>query len=170
MNLNNIELRSSRLILKPFTPLDSDEILRYITPTLTRYMSWDPPPNRQVFDEICYGWLDHIKNGKELICTIRNSNDNEFLGLVGLHNIQSEMPELGIWIREDRHGLGFGQEAVKRVASWASGKFKINSFMYPVAVENFASRKIAESLGGTPYSYEKKRKYDSVTYLIPRII
>ena len=170
MSWNSIEIRSFRLTLKPFTSFDSDEIFRYITPTLTRYMSWDPPENRQEFDKIWHEWLDHIKNGQELICVIRNSNDNEFLGLVGLHKMQSEIPELGIWIREDRHRLGLGQEAVKSIASWASGNLKIKSFIYPVAVENFASRKIAESLGGTPYSYEKNRKYDSVTYLIPKII
>ena len=170
MNWDNIEIRSFRLILKPFIPLDSDEIFRHITPTLTRYMSWDPPKNRQAFDEIWHVWLDHIKNGRELIFVVRNNNNNEFLGIVGLHEVQSEKPELGIWIREDRHGLGFGQEAVKSIANWASENLRIKSFIYPVAVENFASRKIAESLGGTPYCYEKKHKYDSITYSIPKII
>lgn len=170
MSQNCIDIRSSRLTLKPFTPLDADEVFQYITPTLTRYMSWDPPQTRQEFDEIWHGWLDNIKNGKELICVIRNSTNNEFLGLAGLHQMQSETPELGIWIREDRHRSGFGREAVKSIASWASGNLKIKGFIYPVAIENFASRQIAESLGGTLYSYEKKRKYDSVIYSIPIII
>lgn len=167
MSCNNIDIRSFRLILKPFTSLDANEVFKYITPTLTKYMAWDPPKNRQEFDEIWHKWLDDIKNGRELICVVRNNTNHEFLGLAGLHQIQSESPELGIWIREDRHRSGFGREAVKSIAYWASKNLKIKSFIYPVAIENFASRQIAESLGGTPLSYKKERKYDSVTYSIP---
>jgi len=170
MRWNSINIRSFRLTLKPFTALDADEIFQYITPTLTKYMSWDPPQTRHEFDETCYKWLNNIKNGEELICVIRDSANNDFLGLAGLHQMQSETPELGIWIREDRHRLGFGREAVKALSSWAIENLKIRSFIYPVAIENFASRQIAESLGGIPSSYEKKRKYDSITYVIPTII
>ena len=50
---------------------------------------------------------------------------------------------------------------------WASGNLSFKNFIYPVAVENYASRHIAESLGGVISEYKNKPKYDSVTYAIP---
>ncbi len=133
-------------------------------------MSWDTPSSRQEFDEIWYKWLDNIKQGVELTFVLRNSVNNEFLGIAALHQMQTEIPELGIWIREDRHGLGFGKETIQSIVDWASIHLKIKQFIYPVTIENYASRKIVESLGGILYSYEKKPKYDAATYLIPTII
>ncbi|HEV3104841.1 MAG TPA: GNAT family N-acetyltransferase, partial [Trinickia sp.] len=51
-------------------------------------------------------------------------------------HVRSESPELGIWIREDRHKEGFGREAVGLVARWASRTIGIESFTYPVASLN----------------------------------
>ena len=169
MDLSSVEITSSRLILKSFTHLDADEILQCITPTLTQYMSWDPPQTRQAFDDVCHAWLMNMKHGTELTCVIRNNANHAFLGLVALHRVQSECPELGIWIREDQHKLGFGFEAVHCLAHWASHNLNIQQFSYPVAIHNLASRRIAESLGGIAHHYEKKPKYDSVTYHIPTV-
>lgn len=168
MNLNDIEIRSLRLVLKPFTANDVDEVFAYITPTLTRYMSWDPPSTRQEFDEVWQSWLRLIAQGQELVCVIRRSSDQKFLGLVGLHHIPHTTPELGIWIREDEHGSGFGREAVTAIAEWASSHLIFQYFLYPVAIENYASRKIAESLKGVQIAQKTQRKYVSVIYAIPR--
>lgn len=167
MTWQTLEIKSSPLILKPFTAEDADEIFNCITPNLTRYMSWEPPQNRQVFAATWQQWLRNIDHKTELTLVIRNINNNEFVGLTALHQVQSETPELGIWIREDRHGSGFGRSAIKALVEWASIHFHIKHFIYPVAVENTASRRIAESLGGTVYEQIQKPKYDAVTYAIP---
>ncbi len=167
MNWNEIEITAPKLYLKPFTSLDADETFKCITTTLTKYMSWDPPQSRDDFDQTWRKWLPAIQNGTDLVFVIRSVINDEFLGLAGLHQTQSKTPELGIWIREDRHCLGFGLEAVKSVAAWASSHFHYEHFIYPVAIDNQPSRKIAESLGGTIQSHQKQRKYDSVTYAIP---
>ncbi len=50
MTLNTVTLFTQRLTLKPFTVNDADETYNCITPTLTRYMAWDPQP-RHEFDQ-----------------------------------------------------------------------------------------------------------------------
>ena len=167
MPKQHFNLSTARLTLKPFTATDADDTYQQITPTLTRFMSWEPPETRQDFDQIWQRWLEQIKNGEELICVIRKNENQEFLGIVGFHHVQSNTPEIGIWIREDRHGLGFGPEAVRTLVTWASKKFNIQHFIYPVAIENMASRKIAESLGGIAQYVEQQPKYKAVTYFIP---
>ena len=144
MDYEKIVIQSSRITLKPFTAHDADESYHCITPTLTRFMSWEPPENRQVYDGIWQGWIQHIAEGSEYVFVIRHAESEEFLGLGGLHDVQSKTPELGIWIREDRHGAGYGKEAVTAIANLASADFDFEHFIYPVAIENHASCRIAE--------------------------
>ncbi|MGA3248581.1 MAG: GNAT family N-acetyltransferase [Paraburkholderia sp.] len=77
---------------------------------------------------------------------MRQRVDGSFLGLAGLHHVRNISTELGIWIREDFHTQRVGREAVSLVARWASLAPGIESFTYPVAGENYPSRRIAESL------------------------
>ncbi|RZG77920.1 N-acetyltransferase [Acinetobacter sp. WCHAc060033] len=168
MDYEKIVIQSSRITLKPFTAHDADESYHCITPTLTRFMSWEPPENRQVYDGIWQGWIQHIAEGSEYVFVIRHAESEEFLGLGGLHDVQSKTPELGIWIREDRHGAGYGKEAVTAIANWASADFDFEHFIYPVAIENHASCRIAESLNGIAMYCTQKPKYKAVTYFIAK--
>ncbi|AOM85154.1 GNAT family N-acetyltransferase [Acinetobacter baumannii] len=166
MTLNTVTLSTQRLILKPFTANDADETYNCITPTLTRYMAWDPQP-RHEFDQTWSNWLKNFALGTEIIFVIRETSSQVFIGLVGLHRIQTSNPELGIWIREDYHYHGYGREAVTAVAKWAIDFVKPDFFVYPVAEDNYPSRKIAESLGGKVVSKFTGPKYELVTYEIP---
>jgi len=47
-----IPIESKRLSLAPFSANDADAAYSCITPSLTRYMSWDPPADRDSFDRI----------------------------------------------------------------------------------------------------------------------
>ncbi|WP_174920491.1 GNAT family N-acetyltransferase [Burkholderia metallica] len=164
----NILIESHRLSIVPFSALDADEAFPCITQTLTRLMSWEPPKDRAEFDRVWQSWLPTIIDRTDLVFTIRERGSMAFLGLAGLHRAKSESPELGIWIREDRHGEGFGREAVKWVARWASAALNSSEFTYPVAEENRGSRRIAESLGGVIVECYDTSKYRCVVYRIPR--
>lgn len=165
--VGTIHIESPRLSIKPFSSDDADVAFPCITPALTRFMSWEPPASRENFDQIWRSWLPTIEDGSDFVFAIRVRRDGQFLGLAGLHHVQTNMPELGIWIREDRHGEGFGGEAVAQVAQWATQTRGIQRFIYPVAEENRASRRIAESLGGVVIEQRTAAKYDSVVYQIP---
>lgn len=166
MNLHEVSISTQRLNLNPFSAEDADETFNCITPTLTRYMAWDPQP-RHEFDQTWNGWLKNFKARSEIIFVIREAHSQIFVGLVGLHRMQTPHPELGIWIREDYHYHGYGKEAVSGVAKWAIDFVKPDYFIYPVAEENYPSRKIAESLGGKVVSKSTGPKYEFVTYEIP---
>ena len=52
---------------------------------------------------------------------------------------------------------------------WASATVDREGFLYPVAVQNTASRRIAERLGGEIIATRSGAKYDSVVYRIPAL-
>ena len=169
LRAGDIHIESARLTICPFLAGDADDTFPCITPSLTRFMSWEPPPNRAEFDRLWQSWLPAIDDGSDFVFAIRRIVDRSFLGLVGLHDVRSRRAELGIWIREDHHSEGFGREAVGLVARWAIRTLRIQSFTYPTAEANSPRRRIAESLGGIIVGSRITPKYNSVIYQIPNL-
>jgi RimJ/RimL family protein N-acetyltransferase len=163
-------ITSERLSIRPFAPSDADEAYGCITPTLTRYLSFDPAPSKAVFETIWRGWLPKIEAGVDLPFAIRHRETCKLIGLAGLHRTGHAEPELGIWVREDLQAQGYGREAVRAIASWAAASFKPHSFIYPVAKQNTPSRRLAEALGGIVVAERRATKYGSVVYRIPAAV
>jgi len=87
--------------------------------------------------------------------------------MASLEDADSVCPELGLWLKESAHRQGFGREVVAALVEWGHAFLGKASFTYPVAVENIASRRIAENLGGEIIGTRTNPKYDSVIYRIP---
>ncbi|WP_233237242.1 GNAT family N-acetyltransferase [Bordetella sp. LUAb4] len=163
----DIRIESDRLVLKPFSAADADEAYACITPTLTRYMTWDPPASRAEYDSVWRDtWGPALAAGTDVIFVVRRREDGEFQGVVGIQHITDGSAEIGIWMREDRHGQGTGRAAAHLAAQWANSDLGITHFTYPVAEQNTASRRIAESLGGVVAEQRNTPKYAGVVYHI----
>jgi RimJ/RimL family protein N-acetyltransferase len=172
MDLGAVSLTSVRLSLRSFAPADAPEIFAAVTPTLTRYMGWDPAPSPHAFEEIWRAWLPAMAEGSEGHFVVRLGGSREFLGMAGLHHVGSAEPEVGIWVAEAKHGNGYGREAVAALVSFASSGLGKEAVVYPVAAANGPSRRLAESLGGEIVAKRVLRKdggveYPEVVYRIP---
>src|SRR5215510_11728335 len=173
-DLRTVSFASPRLRLRAFTAKDVPEAFTLATPSLTRFMGWDPSPSLRAFSEIWRAWLPSMAAGTDLALAVRLKTTGEFLGMGGLHRIDCPQPELGIWIRESAQGLGYGREVVAAIVAWGSARIRSAGFVYPVVTENRASRRLAESLGGTLVGTAVLRKpsgatLDEVVYRIPAI-
>ena len=115
MDLSTTSLRSKRLLLRAFAPTDAPDAFAEATPTLTRYMGWDPAPSLEAFAHIWRTWLPMMVASTDLSIAVRLASSHEFLGMAGLHHVAEDEPEVGIWIKEVMHGRGFGREAVAAV-------------------------------------------------------
>ena len=87
--------------------------------------------------------------------------------MASLENADSVWPEIGLWLKESAHRQGFGREVVAALVEWGQAFLSKGSFIYPVALQNIASRRIAENLGGEIIGTRTNPKYDSVIYKIP---
>jgi RimJ/RimL family protein N-acetyltransferase len=170
-DLTGIELLANRLSLRAFTPADAPEIFAAVSPTITRFMSWDPSPSLAAFAEVWRQWLPRMAVGTDLSLVIRLRVTDEFLGVAGIHRIGSAEPEVGIWLKETAHCLGYGREAVAAIV-WARAHIGATALIYPVAKQNLPSRRLAESLHGIISGERNLRKssgvvLDEVVYRIP---
>ncbi len=86
------------------------------------------------------------------------------MGLCGLDRLMDEVPQLGIWIKESPHGHKYGCEAVDALVGYALDDLNRQRLIYPVAEENWASRKVVERLGGKIVDIVQQAKYRAVIY------
>jgi RimJ/RimL family protein N-acetyltransferase len=164
-DIKPLVINSLRLRLKPFQLADAADVFACITPSITRFLPWEPPAS---FNE----YLSHHEqrianvNGHDFAFVIRRHNSRECLGMTSVEGVNKQLPELGIWLKEVAHGQGYAREAVRAVADWARAAFDCEHYQWPVAAENLASRRIAESMNGVLFAERSKPKYNLVVYKV----
>ncbi len=165
-----IEITTLRTVARPFSREDARDVFACISPAITRFMAWEPPATEADFAEVWKPWLRLQDEGSELYLVVRERGSGQCLGLVGVHALKSDTPELGIWLRHDIQRNGLGRELIGAVGRWVSQAVPIRYLQYPVAEDNIASRRIAEAYGGEVRDYRSNPKYRSVVYHIPPLL
>jgi [ribosomal protein S5]-alanine N-acetyltransferase len=151
-----------------------EAIFREFTEEIVRYMN--PVPPKTLADSLAFisQTREGMLEGADLACAILTRDAGEFLGVCGFHGRESPTtPELGIWIKKEAHGRGYGREAVVTLAGWAVQNIAFDALLYPVDRANHPSRRIPECLGGVIVKEGKAPRMnggflDEVVYRIPR--
>ncbi|HEY2497456.1 MAG TPA: GNAT family N-acetyltransferase [Candidatus Angelobacter sp.] len=160
-----IVIQSPRLQLSQIQLTDARDVFGCITPAIAKFMPWEPPSWSEYLAR-CEK-RDQNPDPNQLTFVIRRLDNRECLGLSSFEDASSISPEVGLWLKETAHGQGFGTEVVAALIEWGHTTLGKESFIYPVAVQNTTSRRIAEKLHGEIIANRKNPKYDSVVYRIP---
>jgi RimJ/RimL family protein N-acetyltransferase len=173
MDLSGLDIETARLRLRAYRNEDADDIHAAVTPTLTRFMTFVPTKSADEMRAVGRKWLEEQKAGTSVSVVLRTRAEGLFVGMSGLHYRDDPEPEVGIWVREDRHRQGFGQEAVAALIRYAGEVMGHDSVIYPFFEPNGASRGLATSLGGVAFDirvFEKKATgevFRDIVYKIP---
>ncbi|MBN2879773.1 MAG: GNAT family N-acetyltransferase [Clostridia bacterium] len=154
MDLSKIEITQGNIRLRPINIDDKDDIFREFTDEIVKYMY--PPVPKDIDETIDFieSSIAAMEAGFNVQMTIEDSGTGEFLGCAGLHRIDLEIPEFGIWLKKGAHGKGIGRKSIKMLFDFACENFGHKFYKYPVDRRNIPSRKIPESLGGYEACYE----------------
>jgi RimJ/RimL family protein N-acetyltransferase len=171
-DLSDTALVSDRLSLTAFTADDAPEAFAGASATVARFMKWEPAPSLEAFADLWRNGIAGMKAGNELSLVLRLRSTGEFLGLAALHNIGSADVEIGIWLKESAHGLGYGREAIAAIVAWACEHVAAEGFIWPVVEQNQPSRRLVESLGGVVVGRRVLKKaggdvFNQLVYRIP---
>ena len=147
-DLTQFELETQRLILAAITMDYVDMIFDEFTPEVTFYMHPRSPHRIEETMHFIRESLVGLERGSNLQLVILKKETREFLGCCGLHNIDSRVPEFGIWLKESAHGNSYGMEAITALNNWAMVNLEFEYIKYPVDEENYPSRRIPEALNG----------------------
>lgn len=141
-------LETKNLVLKPIEVSDAEAIFHFFTANVTQYMY--PAPAKTIDDTLAF--INHsieLRNqDKEIVFVARLKYDDTFVGCMGLHQKDTQTPELGIWIQEGLFGKNLGLEGMRAVIDYARKNIPHTYLVYPVDRRNVASRNIPESFGG----------------------
>lgn len=166
MELNSsLLIKTNRIILKPIHEKYIDDIYISFTPEVTKYMPFNPSGNKNDIIKFVEDSKRNLMDKTEVVFVILDMEEN-FIGCCGIHNINPESVEVGLWLKEDFQSQGFGTEVVVSLMHFVEQNFKINYIIYPVDKENIRSRKIPEKLGFSAFKTYTKRKNDLVNLSI----
>lgn len=93
--------------------------------------------------------MDTWSRGEAYYFAVEDIATGEFLGSSGLSDLHVEHRRagLGFWIRSTRTGRGFATEAAQIVGHLAFKNLDLERLELEIAVDNAASRRVADKLG-----------------------
>ncbi len=157
LDRQSFSVTTDRLILTPLSLNHREDMLREFTDEITKLMYPSTPKSMGEVVSFIEASIHGFVERQEIVVAVLHKETREYLGNAELHQINSRTPELGIWIKKDRQGNGYGKEAIKALKEWADKHLLYDYVRYPVHIDNISSRKIPESLGGLI-----KDEYDKV--------
>lgn len=149
LDLTTLRIEGERVVLLSNHERFAEAIFREFSSDITTYMMPRPAEVMAETLEFVRSSIASAKAGSDITLAICALENEEFLGMCGLHGRGSARePELGIWLKASAHGHGYGREAIHTLVAWASETIALEAFLYPVDKRNTPSRKIPESLAG----------------------
>lgn len=144
----DFKIITDRLLIVPISLIYRDSIFDEFTEEVAKFLI--PKPTNNLEDTISFinNSLKNTLDGKELQLVALDGISKEFLGCLGLHDIDTKIPELGLWFKKSVWGLGYGKESMSALKQWAKDNLVYDKIIYPAFKDNIPSRKIAEFLGG----------------------
>lgn len=146
--VKKIILTTPRLELVPVSEKYTENIFKELTPQIVTFMTLETHEDMQSAIEYVAEKKRQLEEGEGLPLVITDKKTKEFLGIGALHHIDTDTPEIGLWLTEKAQGKGYGKEVVQALIDWAERNLEYTYLMYPVDINNVASRKLAESQGG----------------------
>ncbi|TDS64306.1 GNAT family N-acetyltransferase [Myroides indicus] len=143
----NRSWQSFRLIFTPITEEHQTDLMKNLTRDVTRYLSFDLIPNPLFIKLYVQSSETEYARGAAIVLAIKDKKTNEFLGSCGIHDINEESAELGLWLKSEAQGKGLGVEIVHTLLKIAKDECKVKCAVYSVEKDNSASHVIAEKVG-----------------------
>ncbi|MEI6378694.1 MAG: GNAT family N-acetyltransferase [Candidatus Falkowbacteria bacterium] len=173
MITKNFSIATDRMLLALIDLSYKDDIFREFTPEVARFLY--PQPSGDIADTVSFINESREKTlaGRELQLVALDKDSKEFLGCAGLHDVDTRVPELGLWFKKSVWGKGYGLEAMRALKEWADHNLDYDHIRYPVYKDNAPSRKIAGALGGIMVreymgANMKGEEHEEVDYIIPK--
>lgn len=148
--LEPITLTTDRLLLRPFTPDDTDAVYEECQdPEIQRWTVVPSPYARSDAEfftaRMCpEGWRD----GSMYNFAVRTREDGALVGALGIsRRTLSGTYEIGFWTAKERRGRGYMTEAVVCAARWAFTSLDCDRLEWRAEIGNVPSRAVALRAG-----------------------
>jgi len=139
--------------IRGYRPGDEDALYGAVCesiPEVSRYETWcHPGYRREEAAEYVNFWIEMREKGQAFYYAVEDQATGVFLGSCGLSGLSSEHKHamLGYWVRTRRTRRGVATSAARLVARLGFEDSGLIRIELPIAVDNTASRRVAEKIG-----------------------
>jgi RimJ/RimL family protein N-acetyltransferase len=147
-DFSQLRINSPRLLLVPSTGQFSSDTFKEYTEEIARYMYQKPYESEESARKTLSEVFEKMKLGSIISLTLLDKDSEEFIGRASLLEVDTETPEIGIWIKKSAHRKGYAREAIGVLIDWVDKNIDYKYLRYPVDKRNPRSAEIAKSLGG----------------------
>jgi RimJ/RimL family protein N-acetyltransferase len=148
--------------LRPYTLNDCTDVYEAVRESLAELIPWMPWCHPEYSIDETQTWLetqvDAFHQGSEFEFAMV-SKTGRYLGGCGLNRIDriNRVANLGYWVRSGATGRGVATAAVRQLYGWGLRHTDLVRFEILIAVENRASRRVAEKAGAHPEGILRNR-------------
>ena len=145
-------IRTARLLLRPLTAADTDDLLEYRSlPEVCRYVPFLPMDRAAVVQKLEHVWArtEITGEGQGVILGVQVVETGRLVGDVNLflHSREHRSAEVG-WVLSPHHsGHGYATEAAHAILHLAFDDLKVHRVTARVDARNLASIRLAQRLG-----------------------
>ncbi|MTG99283.1 GNAT family N-acetyltransferase [Myroides sp. BIT-d1] len=149
-NIVSIEDFSYEIDHLKFVPISNDflyDIYDNLTEEVSKYLSFDPVKNIEFTKEYIRSSRVEFERGAAMVLVVLDTKNNEFVGSCGIHDINDETVELGLWLKESKQGKGLGTIIVQAMLNIVKENIKTRTIIYSVEEANEYSSRLPIKFG-----------------------
>jgi len=162
----SIELSGDGLLLRHYRPEDSRELAAAVRESVASVGARLPWCHAGYGDAEADAWIAHCgdawRSGEHFAFAVFEGMTGQFLGAAGLNqrNREHNFMNLGYWVRTSQQGNGVAARAAQLVSAFAFGQIGLTRIEIVTAVDNHASRRVAEKSGAAFEAIARNRLVD----------
>jgi len=145
--LANQQWETKRLLLRKIKADDQIILQGYFTPAVGKYLSIDSLAHPLLAAEYIRQSQLEMQFGTCLVLLAFHPQWNEFIGCFTLNDINKESVEIGLWVREDQQGRGYGFELLEQAIAICRESIPTKQLIYTVETENKKSIALCQKTG-----------------------
>lgn len=145
-------LETENLILRKIDLDDVTDFYEYAKePSVTKYLTWSPHPDKAYTYDYIYYLRDRYKSGDFYDWAIVKKDSGKMIGTCGFTRFDypNNSAEVGYVLNPDYHGFGIATEAAARVIRFGFEILGLNRIECKYIIGNNASRRVMEKNGMT---------------------
>ncbi len=147
----SFKMLTERLELRLVRMSDSAALQNLMTPAISRWVAvWPCPLTQEAAERIIDKALIGHSEQRTLPLVIVNQADNQIIGWIKVDFEECDgkrTGEIGYWLSEEVHGMGFGYEAAQGLIAACFEELKTHSMRAGAQTENAVSHNLLMKLG-----------------------
>jgi ribosomal-protein-serine acetyltransferase len=158
-----VDLQAGGVRLRPYRDTDAAPLCVAIQESVQTVGRWQDWCTTAFSTEQAAGWIAHCKRswllGEHFELAIVATDTDAILGGIGVNQVNHEhnMANLGYWVRQSQQDRGIATLATRLATRFGFAMVALSRIEIVVALENMASRRIAEKTGARLEGVARKR-------------